>query len=93
MGGVAVDVTALEVAMEDSLNGEAVGLPRIGYSTAEVARALGRRPDALRRQCERCAERGPNGELVARLDLDVIGRKRGGRWVFTVPAELIPRRG
>ncbi|MEZ4226968.1 MAG: hypothetical protein R3B13_38865 [Polyangiaceae bacterium] len=63
--------------------------PRIAHTTAEVAQMLGITPDALRRRCERAAFRDESGELVAHLDLGIVARKRGGRWVFLVPAELL----
>ncbi len=68
-------------------------LPRLAWSTSEVAPAIGMKPDALRRQCERKAERGPDGELVALLDLGIVARKRRGRWLFIVPDSLLPREG
>lgn len=68
-------------------------LPRLAWTTAEVARALGTTPDALRRQCERKAVRGADGEQVAHLALGIVARKRTGRWFFIVPPELIARVG
>lgn len=65
--------------------------PRIAHTTAEVAAMLGITPDALRRRCERAAFRDESGELVAHLDLGIVARKRGGRWVFLVPPELLAR--
>ncbi|MCA9597431.1 MAG: hypothetical protein KC776_29155 [Myxococcales bacterium] len=64
-------------------------IPRIAHTTAEVAAMLGLSPDALRRRCERAAVPGEGAELVAHLDLGIMARKRGGRWVFLVPPELL----
>jgi len=66
---------------------------RIGYRTAEIASALGDTPDALRRRVERAAEPGPDGSLMARIDLGIVAYKRAGRWVFVVPPELAARLG
>lgn len=75
--------------MENTVAAGALALPRLAWSTAEVARALGRTPDALRRSCERRAIRGENGEQVAHLELGIVAHKHGGRWHFVVPADLL----
>lgn len=75
------------------MNASGGPLPRLAWTTTEVARALGTSPDALRRQCERKATPGLDGEQVAHLALGIIARKRGGRWFFIVPPELITRAG
>lgn len=69
----------------------AAQLPRLCWQTAEVARSLGVRPDALRRLCERRAKIGPDGELVAFLEHGIVARKRGerARWRFVVPQSLL----
>lgn len=66
---------------------------RIGWNTQEIAAALGRSADALRRRVERAAEPGPDGSLMARIDLGIVAYKRAGRWVFVVPPELAARLG
>ena len=64
-------------------------LRRIGYTVAEAARALGKRPDALRRLIEHHAT-AEGDEAVARLTGGIVARKRKGmgRWMVTIPAEL-----
>ena len=66
---------------------EALG--RIGYTVSEAARALGKRPDALRRLIEHHAT-AEGDEAVARLTGGIVARKRKGmgRWMVTIPAEL-----
>ena len=66
-------------------------LGRVGFSITEAARALGVRPDALRRLVERHA-RAEGDESVARLNGGIVARKRVGlgRWFVTIPAELRP---
>jgi hypothetical protein len=59
------------------------------FSLADVARLLGRRPDALRRMAERIAvER--NGELVAEIGMGIVLRKNKARahWLATIPRDL-----
>ena len=68
-----------------------IALPRLGWSTSEVAAGLGLSPYALRRRVERAAERGPDGGLIARIDLGIEADKRAGRWVFVVPPDLLGR--
>ena len=64
-------------------------LGRVGYSIVEAARALGKRPDALRRLVEHHAV-AEGDETVARLTGGIVARKRKGmgRWMVTIPAEL-----
>jgi|GEM_PF-5748703 len=54
---------------------------------------LGATADALRRRVERAAEPGPDGSLMARIDLGIVAYKRAGRWVFVMPPELAARLG
>jgi hypothetical protein len=83
---------------DDSMRSEATprrrrprraSLRRLGYSLAEVARAIGQRPDALRRLVERHAE-AEGDELVARLTGGMVARKRKGmgRWMVVIPPTL-----
>ena len=64
-------------------------LGRITYTVPEAARAMGMRPDALRRLIERHAQ-AEGDETVARLSAGVVARKRKGlgRWAVIIPAEL-----
>lgn len=64
-------------------------LGRVGFTIAEAARALGTRPDALRRLVERHA-RAEGDETIARLTGGIVARKRNGlgRWLVIIPAEL-----
>jgi hypothetical protein len=66
-------------------------LPRLAWQTADVARSLGMRPDALRRLCERRAVGAADGTLVVCLEHGIVGEKRGGRtrWRFLVPRSLL----
>ncbi len=75
--------------MQNGIERVVTGLPRLAWNTGEVATALGMNADALRRQCERKAVLGENGELVAHLALGIVARKRDGRWLFIVPPELL----
>jgi hypothetical protein len=62
---------------------------RIGFSTREAARALGKREPALRRHFERHGV-AEGDEIVARLPGGIVARKRKGqgRWFVVIPAEL-----
>ena len=64
-------------------------LGRVGFTIAEAARALGTRPEALRRLVERHA-RAEGDETIARLTGGIVARKRNGlgRWLVIIPAEL-----
>lgn len=64
-------------------------LPRIGFSMAEAARMIGKRPDALRREIERVVV-AEGDELVARLVAGIVARRRknGGKWFVIVPSGL-----
>jgi hypothetical protein len=64
---------------------------RLVFDTKTVAQILGYEPDTLRRQCERKAVLGEDGEQVAHLDLGIVAKKRGGRWRFVVPLELLSK--
>jgi hypothetical protein len=66
-------------------------LGRVGFTVGEAARALGTRPDALRRLVERHA-RAEGDEHVARLSGGIVARKRVGlgRWLVIIPTELRP---
>jgi hypothetical protein len=64
-------------------------LPRVAFSIAETAKMLGKKADALRRECERKARR-EGDHLVAHLALGIRAHKYDGRWFLTVPRELLP---
>jgi len=64
-------------------------LGRIGFEMAEAARALGKRPEALRRLVEHHAQE-EGDEIVARLVGGIVARKKRGygRWTIFIPAAL-----
>jgi hypothetical protein len=69
--------------------GGVAALPRVTFTIAEAALAMGMRPASLRRLIERHA-RAEGDETVARLSAGVVARKRRGfaRWAVVIPSEL-----
>jgi hypothetical protein len=69
--------------------GSASGRPALWYPLRDAANVLGVSPEALRKQFERKARRGPDGGVEAEVD-GVRARKFANRWRVSFGEEWLP---
>ena len=59
------------------------------FTISQAAQRIGSKPDALRRRCERAAEKLPNGDIIAVLGGGIsafkFGRPAGRTWLVMFP--------